>query len=116
MWKMLREKYPNMWESQVAYEIFKDQFPELALVVKNSSDPHIKDKTWEELIVHYADFRTMQEATVLLLERLAYLEKRYPRKDDSWIRYKEVMLQNESKIFNELHFQAHELKEKVNER
>ena len=31
MWKNLREKYPNMYEGDVAYEIFHEQYPKLAI-------------------------------------------------------------------------------------
>jgi hypothetical protein len=110
MWKELREKYPNMWESQVAEVVFKDRFPELAVTVGNSSDPHKDNKTWEELIVHYADFRIMQENIVLLDERLAYLRNRYPSEDGGWDKHTIVMKEDEKKIFNKLGFEPEELK------
>jgi uncharacterized protein len=112
-WKMLREKYPNMWESQVAQVIFKDKYPELAVSVGNSSDPHKNDKTWEELIVHYADFRIMQEKIVLLDERLSYLRNRYPASEDAWDKHTVTMKNDESKIFSKINFEPEELKTKL---
>ena len=115
MWKLLREKYPDMWESQIAEVIFKDKFPELAVTVGNSSDPHKLDKTWEELIVHYADFRIMQENIVLLDERLAYLRGRYPTDDDGWDKHTIVMKNDEKKIFEKLTIEPEELKSRIEE-
>ncbi len=113
MWRELRQKYPNMYESEVAYEIFKDEFPKLALVVKNSSDPKNRNKTWEELIVHYADWRISGEQIIVLDKRLAYLKERYPRTDNAWDEYSSVIKGDEQKIFSHLPFTPEQLKEKL---
>ena len=112
-WKKLREKYLGMYESEVAYEIFKDEFPKLALTVKNASDPANSNKNWTELIVHYADWRITGEKIIILEKRLEYLKERYPRDDDGWDRYAKVVMGDESKIFNRLDFTPEELKEKI---
>ncbi len=113
MWKQLREKYSGKYESEVAHEIFKDEFPELALVVKNSSDPYNMSKTWEELVVHYADWRITGEEIIVLDKRLVYLRQRYPRDDDAWDKYEHVIKADEEKIFENLPFQPEKLKDKM---
>ena len=113
MWKKLRDKFQGMFESEVAYEIFKNDFPELALVVKNSSDPYNREKTWEELVVHYADWRITGEEIIVLDKRLIYLRDRYPRDDNAWDEYESVIKGDEAKIFEHLSFQPEELKDKI---
>ncbi len=115
MWKHLREKYPGLYESEVAYEIFKDEFPELALTVKNSSNPRKKDKSWEELVVHYSDWRISGEKVILLRERLDYLKERYPREDDGWEMYEHVIKKDEAKVFEQLPFSPDKLAEKLSQ-
>src|SRR3989344_7819875 len=73
MWKKLRFEYPDMHENEIAFEVFKDEFPELALSIKNTSDPKVIDKTWEELIVNYSDWRVLQTRVVSLNQRATYL-------------------------------------------
>lgn len=78
MWKTLREKYPLMHEGDVAYDVFKDEFPEMAAALRNISDPYHQNPTAEEIIVKYADMRVFQNKVISLQERLAYLQERYP--------------------------------------
>lgn len=100
MWKKLREKYPQHYEGDVAYDIFKDDFPELARSLKNVSNPHHDAYTIEEKIVHYSDWRILREKVVDLDLRLDYLKKRYPRNDDAWERYQEKIREQEKEIFS----------------
>lgn len=114
MWKKLREKYEGMYECEIAYEIFKDKFPELASTIKKASDPKNKNKTWEELVVHYADWRVLKEEVVLTEERLYYLKQRYPGHDFVWEGHGTDLLVDEGKIFSELKFAPTELTREFN--
>lgn len=109
----LREKYPGKHEGEVAYEIFKDEYPEFALSLKNVSNPHHENPSWEEMIVHYADWRVFQEKVVPLSRRLDYLRQQYPRSDDAWNRYEKKIRQIEAKIFSNLSFDPERLGENV---
>lgn len=101
-WKEMQEKYKDHYEGEMAYKLFKDLYPELALSLRDVSSPRNTDPSWEELVVHYADWRVLKEKVVLLSERLAYLKKRYPRTDDSWHTYEQVIKAEEEKIFSEI--------------
>ncbi len=113
-WKSLREKYPGKHEGEVAYEIFKDEYPEFAVSLKNVSSPHHENPSWEELIVHYADWRVFQEKIVPLSQRLAYLRQQYPRSDEAWNSYEKKIRQMESAIFSNLPFNSELLGEEMN--
>ena len=104
MWKQLRDKYSEMYEGDVAYEIFHEPFPELAITLKNASNPRLEDYTWEELIVHYADWRVFKEEIVNLDSRLNYLQEMYPRTQDVWDVYVKKIKELEMKIFDKLNF------------
>ena len=104
MSQKLREKYPNMFESEVAYEIFKDKFPELALCIRDSSDVRKADKSWEELIVHYADFRVFRNQVASKEQIYAYLKEQYPVSDDTWEKFSRLFKVEEEKLFSHLDF------------
>lgn len=108
-WKEMQKKYPNYYEGEVAYELFKDVYPELAFSLKTVSSSKNENPSWEQAIVHYADWRVLREKVVSLSERLAYLRKRYPRADDSWQRYEKAIKAQEEKIFSPLSFSSDEL-------
>ncbi len=109
MWKILREKYPGMYEGEVAYELFKEEFPEMALGLKKVSDPNVVDKNWEEMIVHYADWRVFQNKVVTLKERLDYLREMYPKESGTWEKDAEVIYSFENKIFAEIDIDPEEI-------
>lgn len=113
MWKSLRRKYPNMYEGEVAYLIFKDKFPELAKSLRDVSNPRNENPSWEELIVHYADWRVFQNNVVLLRDRLSYLQEMYPREDHVWDSYNKRILELEQKIMSIIQMKPEELKDKV---
>lgn len=114
-WTEMQEKYPNMYEGDVASLIFKEQFPELAVALKNVSNPRHEDYTWEERIVHYADWRVLQEKIVLLEERLKYLQERYPHSPEVWERYAQKIKKMEQTIFAYLDFPPEQLEQKVSQ-
>ena len=111
--KSLREKYPGKHEGEIAYEVFREEYPEFALSLKNVSDPHHENPSWEEMIVHYSDWRVFQEKVVPLSQRLAYLQQQYPRSDDAWNRYEKKIRQIETKIFSNLSLDPERLDENV---
>lgn len=104
MRELLRQKYPNMYEGEIAHAIFKEEFPELALALRNCSSLGNLNPSWEELIVHYADFRVLKEEVVPLDVRKAYLQEIYPAKEGLWDLYLEKMKEVESKIFSNVDF------------
>lgn len=112
-WKEMQKKYPNHYEGEVAYELFKDIYPELASALRQVSSSKNENPSWEQIIVHYADWRVLREKVVSLSERLAYLRKRYPRADDSWQRYEKAIKAQEEKIFSNLSFSPDELAVKI---
>jgi len=109
MWKLLREKYGHMYENEVAHLIFKEKYPELAIAIKNSGDSKVKNYSWEELIVHYADWRVFREKVVTLNERLDYLKENYPKEDGVWDNYSIKIKEQEQKLFKQLDFSSEEL-------
>lgn len=116
MWKKLREQYPNMYEGEVAYLVFKDEFPELALALKKVSNPRETDFSWEEQIVHYVDMRVFQDTIVSISERMIYLRERYPRTDNAWDLFEEKMRKLEQELFSRLPFSSDQLKELVGQK
>src|SRR3989339_1553360 len=84
MWNLLRVKYPQMKEHEAAYSFFKEEYPELALTLFRSNDFKIKDKTAEEWLIHYADWRVYKNEVVTLNQRMDYLKQVYPREKGLW--------------------------------
>ena len=113
MWKKLRQKYAGLYEGDVAYEVLKDDFPEFALALKKVSNPYIQDKSPEQALVHYVDWRILQEEIISLSKRVAYLKQMY---SENTIlieaEAKEVTL-SEKNIFAKLSFGAEELQQKM---
>jgi hypothetical protein len=107
----LRTTYPGMYENQIAYEIFKQEFPELATTLLNEGNPRLRERTIEESIIHYADYRIFKEQVVALQARFDYFRKRYQAPDGFWDDYYEYCLQEEAKIFKDLAFKPEDLRE-----
>jgi hypothetical protein len=114
MWKKLREKHNGMHETEVAFHVLKEDFPELAESIKGRP---LNEKTQEQLLIHYCDWITLRDQIVSLKERLVYLLEAYPikMKQQQYIREIEVMKQYEQKLFSRLTFQQEELKTKIEE-
>lgn len=113
MWKLLREKYPGMYEGEIAYVVFRDIYPELAVSLKKVSNPRETDFSWEEKIVHYADWRVFQDKIVSMKERIAYFQERYPRTDNAWDMFIAKMQEIEQALFASLPFSPDELAQKI---
>lgn len=109
MWKYLREKYPNCYEGDVAYDLFKDDYPQLALSIKIVGLPKKNDKSYEEMLVHYADWRILRNRVVPLSERLAYLKQTYPREAEEWDADEKIVFEFEARIMKVLNIPPEEL-------
>ncbi len=114
-WKEMQEQYPDKYEGEVAYLIFKDKYPQLAHSLLMVSNPRNEHPSWEELIVHYADWRILQEKIVLIEGRMAYLRERYPRPEEMWKEREGKIRAQEQQIFAHLGFAPEELDRKVKE-
>ncbi|MBI2102482.1 hypothetical protein HYT55_01475 [Candidatus Woesearchaeota archaeon] len=113
MREILRERYPQMYEGEIAYLVFRDIYPELAISLKRVSNPRETDFSWEEKIVHYADWRVFQDRIVSMKERVAYLRERYPEREDAWDLFLAKMNAIETSLFTLLSFPAEELGEQM---
>lgn len=84
VWNEFHKRFKGMHESEIAYELLKDDYPELAqFILKEgalSKNP-FKHRDWEEKVVHYADWRTLGTEIVPLDTRL----------DDFFVRYKKLI-------------------------
>jgi putative nucleotidyltransferase with HDIG domain len=108
-WDKLKTIYGKMQENEVAYHFFKDKYPLLAETLKNSASLTKGELNWNELIVHYADWRVLKNEIVSLDERYNYLELQYPEKKKFFKEYLELMKKEEKLIFAKLKFNPEEL-------
>ena len=115
MWKQLREKYSGMYEGEVAYLFFKDDYPEMAAALRNIGNPKHQGWKWEELVVHYADWRSFQNKIVNLKERLDYLKDVYMRDAEAWEEDEKRMLFFENKIMREINLNPNQLPKQIDD-
>ncbi|MBI2146296.1 hypothetical protein HYU22_03080 [Candidatus Woesearchaeota archaeon] len=108
-WHGMRQKYAGRYEGDVAYLVFKDTFPEFAETLRRVSNPRNENPTWEELLVHYADWRVFQNKVVPLNERLLYLRRQYPREESAWKAYTEKIKRQEQQIMQKIHLHPEDL-------
>jgi hypothetical protein len=113
MWRFLREKYPGMYEGEVAYHFFNDEYPELAFALRNVSDTKVKDKSWEEIVVHYADWRVFRNEIVSLQERTFYLQEAYPRGIKFWEEEMNIISSYERKILERINLNPDQINEEL---
>jgi len=87
-WEELRKRFKGKRECEVAYELLKDKYPELAELLmqeenctwyQNSQD----HRSWEVKVIHYADWRVFGTRVVPLTQRI----------DDLSIRYHDVIME-----------------------
>lgn len=114
MWHQLRKQFAGKFEGEIAHDIFKDDFPELAAALLRQGKPEALLCS-EEKIVRYADLRIFQEQVVLKERRFAYLRERYPRPAALWESYEEKARQLEKELFSALPFQPEELSSRIGE-
>jgi uncharacterized protein len=74
-WRRLRARYEKTAHEDAAYDILKQKYPRLAVVIRKHKYASLLDdrsgpNTWEEKLVYYADKRVMHEKIVPLEERL----------------------------------------------
>ncbi len=113
MRKFLRKKYPYLHEGEVAFIIFKDEYPQLALSLRDMSKLDTKNGSLEEQLVLYADGRVLKDNIVTLQERVDYLKETYPLKIDlikeTWL----VLTSFEEKIAQLIKIQPEQLAQRV---
>jgi len=79
-WQDMQEKYPEKRHGEVGYELFKDDYPELAqIILKHAYSDLVVNppSTWEEKIINYADKRVAHDQIVTLKERLEEGHRRW---------------------------------------
>lgn len=86
-WQQLKAKYPGLCHENIAYELLRKEYPELALAVKRHRykailDEKEKPTTWEEKLIYYADKRIMHDKIMPLKERLEEAHSRNIRLRD----------------------------------
>lgn len=114
MRKSLREKYPQMHENDLSYLFFKDDYPELALALRNISNPFEEERTFEEELVHYADARVLRNEIVIVKERFDYLKEAYPYMgNEYWETQIQKILDFESKLTKRINFSPERLAEEI---
>ena len=113
MWKHLREKYVGMHETDVLHLVFKDEFPEFALVLKNHGNPLVEKKRVEENLVHYCDWRVFKEKIVSLIFRFDYCKETYPNGEKYWGKDIIKMQEFEKNLDVKLAFNLQELEQEM---
>jgi uncharacterized protein len=115
MWKELREKYPGMYENEVAFEIFKDEYPEFAVVLRREGEHLLRERSLTDAIIHHADYILLRDGVISLDERFAYLRRVYQNTSEYWDEFLAYCKQEEARIFEKLPFTPEELKMKFEE-
>lgn len=120
-WKEMQKKYPNDHETELFYKIFKEEFPAFAQLMLHygNHDVFTSQKSMEEQIVHYADWRVYLDTIVSLKERTDDLFLRYKgkigaqdeKKKELWKKRVADEFSVEKKIFDTLEMNPEELKE-----
>ncbi|MBW3002286.1 HD domain-containing protein [Candidatus Woesearchaeota archaeon] len=76
--KELQEKYPGVDHAEAAYLELKDQYPEVAEIIRVHNVKNISNvKTWAQKVLNYADKRAQIDKIMSLQERMKDFEKRY---------------------------------------
>ena len=81
--------------------------------LKEVSIPRNKNLTWEETIVHYADYRVFQNNVVTLTERLEYLQEAYQRPPELWQKRTEHLQEIEQNIMQIIKMKPEDLAEAI---
>lgn len=72
-WKQLKHKYPDTHHGDIAAEILKEKYPEVAETIKShtteSQSAGISSWTWEMKVLTYADARVLHDKIVSREER-----------------------------------------------
>ncbi len=75
-WQQIRAKHKASSHEDAAYDLLKEKYPTLALIIKRHRymallDEKDRPETWEEKLLYYADKRVMHEKIMPLKQRLA---------------------------------------------
>ena len=106
-----------MYESDVGYIFFKDDYPEFAKFILSIGS--IKDipgeESWEKKIINYADWRVFVDDVISLKERLTDLYERYKHKfnekqKENWEKKVEHQINIEKEIMDKIGMKAEDLK------
>ena len=107
-WKELRARFNGLHEAEIARELLKDIYPELGEFLIHeriiAHDLSIK-RSWEEKVVHYADWRVLGDKAIPLTERMDDFFVRYRKKItdlNRWERVKQAERKAEKEIANAL--------------
>jgi uncharacterized protein len=120
VWLDIKKRYGHLTHEEAAYNIFKQKYPEMALIIKKHGYTNINGEnllnTWEEKIVHYADKRVKHKKIVSMFERLQEGHKRFEQKNilkgiDHEFQKKtdEKLINLEKEIFNKLDFKPEDI-------
>ncbi len=80
-WQQMKAKYQGLCHEDIAYELLRGKYPELAITIKKHRymailDEKEKPATWEEKLVYYVDKRVSHNKILPLKERLEEAHKR----------------------------------------
>lgn len=120
MHQQLRQQYPGKSETQVAYLILNEKYPEFAQLfleldslTRNPAVPVAE----ETKFIHYVDWRILGNKVVSLKERMDYIYERYGqwiiKNNIDWEMSKKEQFDYEQKIFKHLGFRPEELAQQV---
>ena len=120
MWQELKKKYAGKHETEATYDILKDDYPEFAIFIRDIGviRDNLENVSWEEKIVHYADWRVFVDDIVSLQERLEDLHNRYHGKSTkdqeiTWDAKSKVQFTSEKEIFDMIGMKPEELGERL---
>lgn len=115
VWKAQRNQFAShIPHSEVNYQIFRAQFPEMAQIIRVHSIGAVHElRTIEERIVHYADRRVAHDQIVTMKERLEESYQRYAPTAQSPLEHqpaiRSALEQLEQQLFASLPFLPAEL-------
>ena len=115
MREKLRQQFLGMHESEIAYEILKEKYPEFAARLKLEGSFTLDFDTWEERVVRYVDMVVLGTTIVPLQQRVSYLREMYSGKPLAyWDEFERKIQKEEEKIFSQLSFPPAELAAEMN--
>jgi len=104
IWQQLRTDFEGLCHEDIAYELLRDEYPELAITIRKHKylailDEKDKPVTWEEKLVYYADKRVMHDEIVSLGERLDEAHERHARQHSISTQRKFTTAKADAQIF-----------------
>ncbi len=120
-WRYLRKNYGHLHEVDTAAAIVGEEFPyfsDLVRMIGSTANPRYlgEEVPFDIQVSHYADWRVQGFEVMSFSERLAYLQDRYFKGDEStWEARLKQERAIEIAIFQNLDFEPDELADKVRE-